>query len=160
VIAVLVAGLIAIALTGCASKHDATVERQALKPVTLPDLSRTEPAVQQQIQEAYALLSTKSRASGTGAADLASAYGEMGKLLMAAEYLEAAEASLLNAQTLAPAEARWPYYLGHLYKLRGEAAKSASAFEKALAAQPNDVATLVWLGNEYLEDDRPDAAEP
>jgi tetratricopeptide (TPR) repeat protein len=160
VIVVLVAALIAIAATGCVSKRAATVERQAVKPVTLPDLSRTEPSVQQQIQEAYAALMTKSRASGTGAADLANAYGEMGKLLMAAEYLEAAESSLLNAQTLAPAEARWPYYLGHLYKLRGEAAKSASAFERALAAQPNDVATLVWLGNEYLEDGRPEAADP
>jgi tetratricopeptide (TPR) repeat protein len=159
VIAGLVAGLIAIAATGCVSKRDATVERTALKPVTLPDLSRTEPSVQQQVQEAYAALTAKSQASGTGAAVLANAYGEMGKLLMAAEYLEAAESSLLNAQTLAPAEARWPYYLGHLYKLRGEAAKSAVAFERALAAQPNDVATLVWLGNEYLEDNRPDAAE-
>ena len=160
VIPLLVAGLITIAVTGCASKRDATVERQALKPVALPDLSRTEPSVQQQIQEAHAALVAKSGASGTGAADLASAYGEMGKLLMAAEYLEAAESCFLNAQTLAPAEARWPYYLGHLYKLRGEAAKSASSFERALAAQPNDVATLVWLGNEYLEDNRPEAAEP
>jgi tetratricopeptide (TPR) repeat protein len=160
VIAVLAAGLIAIAVTDCASKHDATVERAALKPVALPDLSRIEPSVQQQIQEAYAALMAKSSASGTGSADLANAYGEMGKLLMAAEYLEAAESCFLNAQTLAPAEARWPYYLGHLYKLRGEAAKSASSFERALAAQPNDVATLVWLGNEYLEDNRPEAAEP
>lgn len=160
VIAVFAAGLIAIAVTDCASKHDATVERAALKPVALPDLSRTEPSVQQQIQEAHAALMTKSGASGTGAADLANAYGEMGKLLMAAEYLEAAESCFLNAQTLAPAEARWPYYLGHLYKLRGESAKSASSFERALAAQPNDVATLVWLGNEYLEDNRPEAAEP
>ncbi len=159
-IPVFVAGLIAIAVAGCASKRDATAERQALKPVTLPDLSRAEASVQQQIQETHAALMAKANASGTNAPDLANAYGEMGKLLMAAEYLEAAESCFLDAQTLDPSEVRWPYYLGHLYKLRGEAAKSASAFERVFAAQPNHVATLIWLGNEYLEDNRPESAEP
>jgi tetratricopeptide (TPR) repeat protein len=162
-LAVLVASigtLVAIPAIGCASKRDATVERQALKPVVLPDLSRAEPSVQQQVQAAHAALLARISASDTRAADLSNAYGELGKLVMAAEYLEAAEPCFLDAQTLAPADARWPYYLGHLYKLRGEAARSVSAFERALALQPNDVATLVWLGNEYLDDTRPDAAEP
>ena len=38
----------------------------------------------------------------------------MGRLLMAAEYFEAAEPYLLHAQALAPEDVRWPYYLGHV----------------------------------------------
>jgi tetratricopeptide (TPR) repeat protein len=122
-----------------------------LTAIVLPDLSRTEKSVQDQINTSYQLVQSKKTD--------ANAYGELGKVLFAAEFLEAAEACFLDAQALAPTEARWPYYLGQLYKLRGEAAKSANAFERALALQPNDVATLVWLGNEYLETDRADAAQ-
>ncbi|PYR26714.1 MAG: hypothetical protein DMF98_08100, partial [Acidobacteria bacterium] len=52
------------------------------------------------------------------AADLGAAYGELGKLLMAATYFDAAEVCYLNAQTLAPIDMRWPYYLGHLDKAK------------------------------------------
>src|SRR6185312_14329056 len=69
------------------------------------------------------------------------------------------ETCFLNAQRLAPGEARWPYYLGHLYKVRGEAAKSVSAFQRARDLQPDDVATLVWLGHELVDADQPNAAE-
>jgi tetratricopeptide (TPR) repeat protein len=79
---------------------------------------------------------------------------------MAAEYIDVAESCYLNAQELVPGEARWPYYLGHVYKTRGEPAKSAASFERALQLQPNEVAALVWLGGVYLEQDRPEAAEP
>ena len=34
----------------------------------------------------------------------------MGKLLMATEYLDAAEVCFANARELAPGEMRWPYY--------------------------------------------------
>jgi tetratricopeptide (TPR) repeat protein len=67
---------------------------------------------------------------------------------------------LLNAQALAPTDARWPYYLGHLYKARTETEKSVKAFERARDLQPSDVATLVWLGNAYLDEDHPELAQP
>jgi tetratricopeptide (TPR) repeat protein len=122
-----------------------------LVAIVLPDMSRTEESVQDQINASYQLVQSKKTD--------ANAYGELGKVLFAAEFLEPAEACFLDAQALAPTDARWPYYLGHLHKLRGEAGKSVNAFERALALQPNDVATLVWLGNEYLEADRADAAQ-
>src|SRR5436190_3158918 len=143
---------------GCARKP--AVDRTALKTISLPDLSLMEPQVQRQIQDQYNGLTSKSRSAATPQDELAAAYGEMGKLLLSAESLEAAEACLLNAQTLAPGEPRWPYYLGHLYKARAETEKSAAAFARALELQPADVATLVWLGNAYLDEDRPELAEP
>ena len=84
----------------------------------------------------------------------------MGTLLAAAEQPEAAEPCYLNAQTLAPDDARWPYYLGHLYRIKGPVESAASAFERALQLRPDDVPTLVWLGEVYLSQGRGNEAEP
>src|SRR5437763_1076367 len=127
--------LVAIAMCAC------TARRPALLDVSVPDLSNAEPAVREQINAAYASLASKKND--------ANAFGEMGKLFFAAEYLDAAESCLLNAQALAPTDARWPYYLGHLYKAQAQTDKSVKAFERARELQPSDVATLVWLGNAY-----------
>ena len=96
------------------------------------------------------------RSSATGepghsAADRADAYGELGKIPMAADHRDAAEPCLLNAQTLAPQDFRWPYYLAHLYRENGDLAKATPAFERALQIRPDDVDALVWLGNFELD---------
>jgi tetratricopeptide (TPR) repeat protein len=138
--------LVAIVMCAC------TARTPALLAVSVPDLSNAEPAVRDQINAAYVALGSKKND--------ANAFGEMGKLLFAAEYLDAAESCLLNAKALAPTDARWPYYLGHLYKARAETEKSVKAFERARELQPSDVATLVWLGNAYLDEDHPELAQP
>ena len=61
-----------------------------LPPVALPDLSRMEKSVQQQMTEQYQLLTSLIDKPATPRADLARAYGDMGNLLMAADYFEAA----------------------------------------------------------------------
>jgi len=141
------------------SRSPAEPSRPALLPVPLPDLSRAAPSVQEQIRAGHAALTATIDNAAVTSADRAAAYGEMGKLLMAAELSEAAEPCFLNAQALAPDEVRWPYYLGHLYKARGGHAKAAAFFEQALRLRPDDVATLVWLGEMQLAQDQPDAAE-
>jgi tetratricopeptide (TPR) repeat protein len=84
----------------------------------------------------------------------------MGKLFIAAEYFDAAEACFLNAQTLAPTEMRWPYYLGHVFRLKNETAKAAASFAQTLTLQPDHVPSLVWLAEMHLAASRPEAAEP
>jgi tetratricopeptide (TPR) repeat protein len=93
-------------------------------------------------------------------AELGDAYGDLGLILMASEYYEAAASCYLTAQALVPDDARWPYYLGHLYRIKGEAAKAAAFFSRALELQPEDTPTLIWLGEMHLDQDRPDKAEP
>lgn len=134
--------------------------RSGLRAVSVPDFSAMEPSVASQLRAGYASLATQIDDRGTDAIALGTAYGELGRLLMAASYLDGAEICYLNAQTLAPADNRWPYYLGHLYKGKGPPAMSVASFERALKLRPNDVATLVWLGDAYLVDGRSDAAEP
>ena len=75
----------------------------------------------------------------------------MGNLLLAAEYFDAAEACYLHAQSLAPDDVRWPYYLGHVYMTKAELGKAVTSFERALRLRPDDVATLVWLGGVHLD---------
>jgi len=152
----------------CTSKPEAPAPAPAraaaptytLRKLTLPDLSHAAPSVQEQLKDMYASLQNKIDAPNTPTDQLAFAYGQMGMLLMAAEYREEAEAALLGAQTFNPRDFRWPYYLGQLYKVRGEAPKSAAAFARALELQPDDVPALVWLGEARLDEGRPDDAEP
>lgn len=149
-----------VALVAACGGQEAAARRPTLQPVMLPELSRTSESVRQQIAQGHASLTQKIEDPQTASVDLATAHGEMGNLFMAAEYLEPAEACYLNAQALAPQEVRWPYYLGHLYRLKSDSVRSAAAFERVLDLQPNDLAALVYLGDEYLTQGRPEAAEP
>lgn len=133
---------------------------RALQPVSLPDLSKMTESVQKQIRERYSSLMLKVANPGTPLLELSDGYGEMGKLLMAAKYPDAAEPCLLNAQTLVPSDFRWPYYLAHLYRTdKGDLTKALAHFERAVQLKPDDVAALVWLGDVYLAQGRPEAAE-
>ena len=136
-----------------------TPDGRELRPVALPDLSQMAPSAQKQIRDQYASLQ-QTIASQRDVVELSNAYGAMGKLLMAAQDYDPAEAALVNAQSLDSSEFRWPYYLAHLYRARGDIDKSTALFERALQLNPDDPAALVWLGNAYLSSGRPDAAQP
>jgi tetratricopeptide (TPR) repeat protein len=130
-----------------------------MREVALPDLSRLEESVQAQVRQRSAALAAKQKDPSVPDGELATEYGEMGTLLMAAEFHDPAEAALLNAQALAADEMRWPYYLGHLYRMKGDIPKATSAFERTLQLAPGDVPAMTWLGEGALDDGRPDAAE-
>lgn len=135
-----------------------SASQAALAPVTLPDLTRLPSAIQGQLRDQYSLLTQKQ--SSASPADLGEAYGRMGMLLMASEYLMEAEPALANAEALVPSEMRWPYYLGHLYLTKGDGAKSAAAFERAVRIDGSYAPALVYLGNAYLDQGKPDMADP
>lgn len=134
--------------------------KESLQPVSLPGLARVSEPVRQRLREAHSALQAKTDDSGTPTSDLANAYGELGKLLMAADYLDAAEPCYLNAQALAPDDARWPYYLAHVYRSKNDFVKAAALFERTVQKQPNDLAALVYLGDTLLAQGRLEAAEP
>ena len=154
--------IVALAATGgaaCSKTETATAPARQIRDVTLPDLSRMDATVQQQIRDRYASV-IEARKKGTGDADLSEKYGLYGMVLQAAEYYEAAEPAYLNAQDLSPSDVRWPYYLGHLYKSEGQTAKAIQSFTRSLDLGPNEIATLIWLGRLYLEQGQPEKAEP
>ena len=137
-----------------------TSAASARPPVELPDISSAAAPVQAQLRERYAALQQAVGSGSTPPAALAAAYGEMGRLLMATEFLDSAERCFRNARTLEPGEMRWPYYLAHIQRRKNEPANAAALFEQALKLQPDDVPSLVWLGEMQLVAGRPEAAGP
>jgi tetratricopeptide (TPR) repeat protein len=118
------------------------------------------PPVREQLQAQFDRLAKARQALSAADTDLAALNGEMGRLLLAVESFADAEPFLLHAQTLAPGDTRWPYYLAHVHRLKGESARAAALFEAVLRIRPDDVASLIWLGNVYLDQGRSEAAEP
>jgi tetratricopeptide (TPR) repeat protein len=131
----------------------------ALRAVALPDLSAMAAPVQKQVRDQFDRLTQAIEHPAGKATDRATAYGELGKLLFAAESFAEAEPCFLNAHALAPADPRWSYYLAHAYRLQGESTEAAAFFERTLQLRPDDVSALIWLGNTYLEQGRLDDAE-
>ena len=149
--------LIAICgVAGCSKAQN----QPPLRPVTLPDLTSTDESVARQIKDRFAAVDATKHAHPETGSDLANAYGSLGMLLHAAEFFDAALPCYLNAQTLAPSDLRWPYYLGHLYKVTGKVPEATDAFARALAIQPDDLPTLIWLARLYLDQGKPNEAEP
>ena len=138
----------------------AAPSEETLPPVVLPDLSGVAAGVRAQVRERYAALQALGRGGSVSARERAGAHGALGLILMAAEYYAAAAVAYEHAQAIAPDDARWPYYLGQLHRIKGEPALAARFFERAVELRPSDVAALVWLGQARLDQGRPDAAAP
>src|SRR6187455_721708 len=109
----------AVALTlafGC-TRGDTDVARPAATTAarnsvpTLPDISALAAEIQQQIRNDYAALTASEQDSSRSAADRGEAYGSMGRRLLAVDDPDAAQPFLQRAQSLAPSDMRWPYYL-------------------------------------------------
>src|SRR4029077_1234678 len=83
--------IVVVIAAGCSSSA-----RRHVRPVTLPDLSRVDPGVQTQIKERYNSLK-QAMAGSTPDAELATAYGQYGMVLQAADFYDAAEPCYLNA---------------------------------------------------------------
>lgn len=129
-----------------------------LRVVDLPVLDSADESVRNQLESAHAEL-LGFEGANVDSNQRASAYGKLGRLLMAAELLTAAEPALLNAHALAPGTIEWPYLLGHLYRSRGDAVEASAMFEDAVRIAPGDLAARVWLGRLYLDLNRSGAAK-
>src|SRR5437763_15632877 len=85
-----------VVIAACSSKPAAPAKASptyTLRKVTLPDLSHAAPSVQQQLRDGYARLEAKINGAATPTEELGGAYGQMGMLLMAAEYRGEAESA-------------------------------------------------------------------
>jgi tetratricopeptide (TPR) repeat protein len=153
--------LLAVVSIACGgANHTATSGRRpALRPVALPDIASASSDVQGRLRERHASLTNTINDAGASPGALADAYGEMGKLFLAAEYFDAAEACFVNAGSLVPSDMRWPYYLGHVFRHGTRNDQAAEAFARALSLRPDHVPSLVWLAELRLASNRPDEAE-
>ncbi len=131
-----------------------------VQPIPHPDLSRLEPAAQKRIRDTRAGLESMAKAGKVSPKELSQAYGEMGKLYHVQDLLGAAEACYLNAESLAPTDFRWPYYLGHIYKNRGDLEKSIAAYQRAMERRPENVPAILGAAEGHLSLNRYGRAQP
>jgi tetratricopeptide (TPR) repeat protein len=122
------------------------------------DVAGLESAVQSQIRSAFTRLQQKTSIVGTPAVEFAESYGEMGKLYLATEMLEAADGCFRNAEGLQPADVRWLYYRAHIERRRNDPARAAALFQRTLTIDPNYVPSLMWLAEMRLVEGQPEAA--
>jgi tetratricopeptide (TPR) repeat protein len=122
-------------------------------------MAGVETSLQERIRASYSSLESAQRAQ-VGDAELGRAYGQVGKLLLAAELYDQAEPYLLNAAALEPNELAWPYFLAHAYRLKFQADNAIARFEQVLRLKPDHVPSLVWLGTMHVDNGRATAAEP
>jgi len=127
--------------------------------VELPDISSAAAPVQAQLRERFAALQQQIATPGAPPAALADAYGRMGQLFMATEFLLQADRCFHDAQMLVPDDLRWPYFLAQVARQLNDPAKAAGLFERVLALRPDHVPSLVWLGEMNLVQGQPEAAE-
>lgn len=131
----------------------------SLAPVVLPDLSPLAESVQRQLRDRSARLTNQLESMTATPAEKASAYGDLGRLLMAAKLTDEAVICFRHAEALDQREMRWPYYLAHAYLRKGKRAEAIAALTRASALRPDDATVLIWLGETYLDDSQPDAAD-
>jgi tetratricopeptide (TPR) repeat protein len=134
--------------------------RSSLRQTTPPVMSGVEPSLQERIRASYASLQSARTGRATNDVELGRAYGQVGKLLLAAELYDQAEPHLLNARALMTGELAWPYYLAHAYRLTFRPDKAVPLFEEVLRIKPDHVPALVWLGTLHADSGRADLAEP
>jgi Flp pilus assembly protein TadD len=154
-------------VTGCspgaqqdAAQPASTPPPDVIRTVALPDLTRADESVREQLTERFAALEALRASMTATAAEKAAAFGSVAVLLHAAEFYEAAEPAYEHARVLAPRDPKWPYLLAHLHKSHGEPAKAIAEFGQVVELSPRDPAALTWLGRMYLDQGEADKAEP
>ncbi len=151
------AGIVATApetASASANAGSETTPDRAPCAETLPDLSGLGDSVQQQIRQHHAAFPRAAARSAAPAQAQGVAVGSMGMILMAAWLTEEAESCFQEAASLMPNEPRWPYFLAHLDRDRGDLAGAARYFDEVLELVPDDLTTLYWLGDIHLEEGR------
>ena len=117
-----------------------------------PDLTNLEPSVREQITTAQAALATSTEAR------LSEAYGRLGEIYHVYSLTSAARDCYLNANRLAPKDFRWVYLLAKLDQQEGRFDDAITRYRAARTLKPDYIATLVNLGNIFLELNRLDDA--
>jgi tetratricopeptide (TPR) repeat protein len=119
-----------------------------------PKMDKLEPLPRSHIESMRRKLEAVLKDGSLSARQRAAAYGEMGKVYLAYEFLDAAAACLRNAGTLDPEDFRWPYLLARALDRNGQTAAGAAAMATALermrkdvTAKPeNELSALCFLG--------------
>jgi tetratricopeptide (TPR) repeat protein len=132
--------------------------RKELVPLHLPDLTKLEEGVREQIAKQQDSLAVIVKDPKTSDATLGETYGKLGQVYHAYSLSSPARDSYFNANRLSPTEFRWVYLLAKLDQQGGRFDEAIKKFRIARTLQPDYVAVPVNLGNIFLELNQLDGA--
>jgi len=114
-----------------------------------PDLSVLEPAVAEQLKQAYDKLQLALSGGVKNRADLAAVYAELGRIYHAYEIMGSAEACYRNAWNLNQQDLPSLYLLGYLYQTQGRFKPAVGVFHLLLSRESRHLAPWLRLGDSY-----------
>lgn len=129
-----------------------------LLQVPAPPVAGMEEAVRHQLEDTLETLRSLGDEEGVPAGELAEAFGETGRLLLAYDLVDSAEACFRNAHALDPEDFRWPYLLGAVLGNDRRVEEALPALRTALDLRPEDLAARMRLGDVHLAGNDPVAA--
>jgi tetratricopeptide (TPR) repeat protein len=132
--------------------------RKGLVPLHLPDLTKLEEGVREQIANLQESLAVIVKDPKTSDAALGDAYGRLGQLYHAYSLSSPALDSYFNANRLSHTDFRWVYLLAKLDQQDGRFDEAIRKFRIARTLRPDYVAVPVNLGNIFLELNQLDGA--
>ena len=124
--------------------------RRRLLAVPLPRLDGLESSVAQQIRDLQRSFADLVANAGVTETAVAEAYGSLGQVYHAYEFLDAAEVCYRNATRLTPDDFRWLHLLGYLFQQSGRLEEAVPFYTAARAARPDDHVARLYLGDVYL----------
>lgn len=155
--AVLALGLLLAAAHAAPAAQEAAPAPAAARPELVPlpetgaEAEALTPADQEQLRVQRAHLDELLATGKAGDDELALAFGRMGQLYFAYDFLELATIAFENAAALQPEAFPWRYYLAALHTADGDLQAAQADLERALELAPKDLATLVRLGRARLD---------
>lgn len=149
--------MLALVFGGC-DREAPPAAPAALVEIPRPHLESLEPHVRHQIETMQIRLDDALAADPYDPAELSRLFGEQGKLYFAYRFEQAAQACFVNALRLAPREAAWAYFLGHLFRQAGHADESRAHFEQALERDPDYLPIYLALAELHVETNQLDEA--
>jgi len=129
-----------------------------LVPVHLPDTTRLEPEVRDQLNALQTSLSALLKDPSATQSSLAEAYGNMGQIYHAYSLTLPAQECYANAGVLAPKDFRWRYLLGRVAQREDRIDEAIRQFGAARSLRPDYLPIHVNLGNIFLQMNRLDEA--
>lgn len=148
-----------LSLTACGPTPEPPVAEALPKVPPMPDLAELDPAAAEQFRQRHDFLERRLATPQANESGLAWAFGQLGVVYHAYRFLGEARDCYTLAMGYEPNEFRWAYLLGHVERTEGRFEDSDQAFRKALQLRPVDPPTLVWLGENALDQRRLDDAQ-
>jgi tetratricopeptide (TPR) repeat protein len=131
-----------------------TARHAGLQPVTLPGWKELDEVARERMLPREARLAELAGRRDVGEADLAAAYGDLGRAYHAFGAHRFAVPCYEDACRLQPQAFRWRYYLARALWFINEHGQAQQALEAALALEPRNLSALLFLAQMHRTGER------